>query len=614
MSAVPALAQDVVSEPDDASAPDQSVLGPPIDLRGLEPLQSPPALIDDTMPSDTPPDEKEVIDATVTELSTELYDSRPAPRDGDDRSVYGLFLAGKVASAIGQPEEGADYLARAYRLSPDQARLRDRAFITSLLVGDLDIAAEIPPDSQGSPVTVEAAHLVRAVRVFGADRARAANAQLKARPVGPPHARAGRLIAPWIAAAAGDWETALAPAPAVQDAAEAAFARYFRARLLESRGRAEDALAELRAVTLQGAGGRIFQVAVAELLERQKRVDEAGVIYRELIANGPADLRAEAGLARIEAGEAAPKLSTLREGAAEALAAAAAVAARERMNEFAVLYLRLSLGIHPADETRLVLAETLQAARLEEAARAEYRRVARTDPQLYAEARRRLAASLAAADRHDDALAEARRAFEATPTDPASAYGLSAALAGADRHDEALILLSGPVLNTQRQPWPVRFQRGAVLEALGRYDEAEAELWAALQAQPNEPLILNYLGYLWVDHGTRVEQGAEMIARAVDAEPTSGHYQDSLGWARYRQGRFDEAVPLLELAVSLEPANAEINDHLGDAYWRVGREREARFQWSRVLVLDPTAERRETVERKLQHGLDAVEAATPDAA
>jgi Flp pilus assembly protein TadD len=160
------------------------------------------------------------------------------------------------------------------------------------------------------------------------------------------------------------------------------------------------------------------------------------------------------------------------------------------------------------------------------------------------------------------------------------------------------------VLDTENQAANVRFMRGAVYESMGRVPEAEAQLWAALQAQPDEPDYLNYLGYLWVDSGTRVAEGAEMIARAHEADPQNGNIQDSLGWAQYRQGQYETAVETLELAVAKEPANAEINDHLGDAYWRVGRRREAGFQWNRVLTLEPDDERRAEVERKLAEGLE----------
>ena len=116
-------------------------------------------------------------------------------------------------------------------------------------------------------------------------------------------------------------------------------------------------------------------------------------------------------------------------------------------------------------------------------------------------------------------------------------------------------------------------------------------------------MLLNHLGYLWVDSGRRVEQGAEMIARAFAADPRNGTVQDSLGWAQYRRGQYEAAVETLEAAVAKQPANAEINDHLGDAYWRVGRIREAGWQWNRVLTLEPEPERRAEVEQKLAAGL-----------
>jgi len=102
-----------------------------------------------------------------------------------------------------------------------------------------------------------------------------------------------------------------------------------------------------------------------------------------------------------------------------------------------------------------------------------------------------------------------------------------------------------------------------------------------------------------VDQNMRVEEGLALIERAVAAEPDNGNYQDSLGWARYRQGQFDEAVVILERAVGMEPGSATINDHLGDAYWQVGRAREASFQWYRALTLDPNDAERVALEAKL---------------
>jgi Flp pilus assembly protein TadD len=231
--------------------------------------------------------------------------------------------------------------------------------------------------------------------------------------------------------------------------------------------------------------------------------------------------------------------------------------------------------------------------------------VPRSVPALYAGAQVAIGVSLGEDQRTDEALAAFAAARDATPNDPRITYLYASQLVQLKRYDEALELLNGPLLATADQGPEIRFMRGAAYESLGRISEAEAELWTALQAQPDEPVFLNYLGYLWVDSGTRVAEGAAMIARAHAANPEDGNIQDSLGWAQYRQGQFETAVETLEQAVAKEPANAEINDHLGDAYWQVGRRREAGFQWTRVLTLDPDAERRTEVERKLSDGLEA---------
>jgi Flp pilus assembly protein TadD len=139
----------------------------------------------------------------------------------------------------------------------------------------------------------------------------------------------------------------------------------------------------------------------------------------------------------------------------------------------------------------------------------------------------------------------------------------------------------------------------------------------ALTLAPDEPEVLNYLGYSWIDRGERLQEAKAMIEKAVAAKPDSGAMVDSLGWAYFRLGDFPKAVDQLERAAELEPADPDINNHLGDAYWRAGRKTEARFQWQRVLTLNPDAKMREEVERKLKSGLDTqarvAEAAAPAA-
>ncbi|WP_312217501.1 tetratricopeptide repeat protein [Brevundimonas sp.] len=528
----------------------------------------------------------------------------PIPTDAEGGSAYGYYLAGRNALTSGESETGADYLARVEALTPEQPRVREQAFTASLLAGDLDVAARIAPEGEEvTPVIVQAGRLVAAVQTFVHGDARRADALLKTAPIGPPHDRAGLYLHPWIAAAAGDWERALAAPPAGLDPVSTLVARANRARLLELRRRYDEADAEWRDLTSHALASRLFRLPYGEFLERRRKRDEALVQYDAAVAAGATDRATMSARARVLAKGRPPAAPTWRQGAALALKTAADQAIAQRALEFGVVYLRLALNLDPTDENRFLIGQTLQQAELEPAARAALAQVGRQDIELYAAARVQSALSFEKDGQAEQALAELNRAVEARPNEASIAYLLAGQLVQMSRFQEAVTVLNGPLLATADQGFEVNFLRGAAYEALDRKPEAEAELWAALQKQPNNPTVLNYLGYLWVDSGTRVEQGAEMIARAFAADPSDGNIQDSLGWAQYRRGQFDVAVETLEQAVAKEPANAEINDHLGDAYWAVGRQREAGFQWNRVLTLDVEAERKAEVEAKLRDKL-----------
>lgn len=566
-----------------------------LDPEAVVPVDGEPGEDDEAAPPETPP----VVPIPAV--------WSPAPRDEEGRSAYGLYLAGRLALTRGEGELGAALLAAAADLVPEQPTVRDRAFTSALLSGDLDVAARLaPPADEATANLSQAGLVVRAVQDFAHGRVRQAHAGLVANPVQAPHARAGLLIAPWIAAAAADWDRALAQPPAGGDAVTALFARQNRALLLEARGRFDEAEAEFRTLTGFAQSGALFRLPYGQFLERRGRRDEALALYDAAIAANQADDNIRLARARTVSGGRAPALPDFRQGAAGGLISAAALASAERAQEFSAFYLRLALQLDPTEETRFRLGQALARARLGAAARNELQRVSSRDPRLYAAAQVQLGLSLDEDDRPAEALEAFRRAATASPNDAAIARILAGQLNQEERFEEALVLLNGPLLNTAEQTFDVHFLRGAAYESLGRVEEAEAELWAALQKQPDDPSTLNYLGYLWVDSGKRVDQGAEMVQRAFNLQPDNGNIQDSVGWAHYRRGRYEDAVVTLEAAVTRLPANPEINDHLGDAYWQVGRQREARFQWARVLTLDPSDEQAERARRKLEQGLEPV--------
>jgi Flp pilus assembly protein TadD len=163
-----------------------------------------------------------------------------------------------------------------------------------------------------------------------------------------------------------------------------------------------------------------------------------------------------------------------------------------------------------------------------------------------------------------------------------------------------------------KRHWTYFYARGTCHERLKNWPKAEADLVKAMGLVPDQPLVLNYLGYSWVDQGRNLKQGMALIEKAVALKPDDGYIVDSLGWAHFKQGNYKEAVRYLERAVELKPDDPVLNDHLGDALWRVGREREARFQWDQALSLKPEPEDVEKIKRKLASGLEPPAQAAPE--
>lgn len=151
--------------------------------------------------------------------------------------------------------------------------------------------------------------------------------------------------------------------------------------------------------------------------------------------------------------------------------------------------------------------------------------------------------------------------------------------------------------------WDLAFARGIANERLKNWEQAEKDLQTALSFQPDQPYVLNYLGYSWADQGINLDKAAEMIEKAVRLRPNDGAIVDSLGWIYFRMGEYDKAVKTLERAIELASTEPELNDHLGDAYWKVGRKTEAKFQWKRAISFSTDADFIQKTNDKVVNGL-----------
>jgi len=246
-----------------------------------------------------------------------------------------------------------------------------------------------------------------------------------------------------------------------------------------------------------------------------------------------------------------------------------------------------------------------------------YERMPASSP-LKRNAQIQLATNLDAADRSDEAIKILKGVTAEAPKDIEAIMALGNIERGRKKFGDcattySLAIDAMPGV-TDKNTWVTYYYRGICEERSKQWNKAEVDMRKALELQPEQPHVLNYLGYSWIDQGINLDEGMKMIKRAVDQRPDDGYIVDSLGWAYYRIGNFEDAVKHLERAIDLKPEDPTINDHLGDAYWRVGRTLEAKFQWAHARDLKPEAEELPKIEAKIANGLpeDTSSAASAD--
>lgn len=301
------------------------------------------------------------------------------------------------------------------------------------------------------------------------------------------------------------------------------------------------------------------------------------------------------------------QVTNAAEGAASVLFSIGGALNRQGAEDMVSLYLQISHALDPKSADTLILLGGI-AEKLEQPERAiKFYSSVPVDSPMRRISELQLGVTLSETGKAEEAKQHLKALIDSDPSDIRSyiAYGsvLSEAKdykAMAETYDKAVEVI-GPV--PKPGDWSVFFQRGIAFERLKQWDKAEPNFRKALELNPEQPQVLNYLGYSLVDMSKNLEEGLDMIRRAVDARPDDGYIVDSLGWAYYRMGKFDDAVTELERAVQLRAGDATINDHLGDAYWRVGRKLEAVYQWNRALVSEGEDINREHIKEKIERGL-----------
>jgi len=390
------------------------------------------------------------------------------------------------------------------------------------------------------------------------------------------------------------------------------FHSYHKALIDDLGGRAEAAEASYRKT--QGSSDR-FSLRVVEVfgnfLERQGRVEEARKLYADYLKTDPdnqlileADMRAAKG-AKPEA-----IIGSARDGVAEGFYGAAAALAPENAYEPALRYVRLALFLKPDfPAAQSLLGGIHEGQRRWTEANKVYAGIEPNSAYGW-NARIRQAANLNRLDKIDEAARVLRKLASDYPQRTDALVTLGDIFRARKRFDEAsevyTVALSR-IPEPRTRDWTLFYSRGIAYERTKRWEKAEADFLKALELRPDQPVVLNYLGYSWIEKGLHIKRAKAMIEKAVKLRPTDGYIVDSLGWVLYILKDYKEAVKKLQRAVALRPEDPIINSHLGDALWRFGRRLEAVFQWRHSIVLDPNEELLKELNLKIEKGLDAVD-------
>ncbi len=540
-------------------------------------------------------------------------------------TLAGAYLAARLADSDNDLNSAIAYYRRAHSFDPDNQGVQQSLLLGLISQGKFDEALPFADSLKAAPEVERFSRLALAVDAIRKGEYDKAEPLLQLAMGSDLDRLITSLVTGWARLGAGDATAALDMLDGMSGPEwYNLFVNYHTALIAEQGGeieKARQAFEETAAgVAAGGAAPETYLrslEAFAGFLHRQNEEEGALAVLDQAEEFAPGRLTIRVLREKIEAGEPASALvPDVSAGAAEVLLNLATALNRSGGESFVRLYLQYALALRPRSDAILIqLAGIAEQQRDSESAIAHYEDIPDTSP-MKSIAELQLGLNLADLERFDEAVEHLKAAVSEDPDDIRAYLALGGVYArqenyraAADLYEEAVSRIDEPT----REEWNVFYQRGIAYERLKEWDKAEPNFRQALDLFPDQPQVLNYLGYSWVDMNVNLEEGLDMIRRAVEIRPSDGYIVDSLGWAYYRLGRYEEAVKELERAVGLMPADPVLNDHLGDAYWRVGRKLEATFQWRHALSLEPDDNVKADAERKLKDGLGVDERADADA-
>lgn len=543
----------------------------------------------------------------------------PTSRDLLGLTVAGSYLAARHASVDRDATAASAFYRSALRSDPKNAELLDRAFISSLADGDIDEAVKLAERILAIDKNNRVARLVMGVHQLKQKQYAAAQQNINQSVRGPITDLVATLLSGWASYGAGNIQAGIANIDKLAGPEWYPIFKDLHAGLIfELANKQKDAGVRLeRAYKLDDSALRVTD-AYARWLSRNKDAASATAVYENFdkkLARHPIVVE---GIRETKAGKKlSPLVDSAQHGAAEALYGIGASLTRRGGEDLALVYLQLALYLNPNHSLALLsLADLYETVKKPQMAVKVYERVPANSP-MKRNAQIQLATDLDSIDRTDEGIKILQTVIIEDPKDLEAIMALGNIERSRKKFTDCEKTYTQGIdasVGEAKTNWLFYYFRGICGERSKQWATAEKDLKKALELQPEQAHVLNYLGYSWVDQGINLTDAMAMIRRAVEQRPDDGYIVDSLGWAYYRIADYDNAVKNLERAIDLKPEDPTINDHLGDAYWRVGRTLEARFQWAHARDLRPDAEELPKIEAKLRDGLpdDTSNAASAD--
>lgn len=522
-------------------------------------------------------------------------------------SVTGSYLAGRQALDALDTSEAARYFNEAAQSDWDNPVLVERSFIAFAANGEIGQSSQVAKHLVELVGQNELAELVVATEALKERRYGAAEEALSTISQDTFTGITASILRAWALVGEKRYDEADELLAKLGDTGLEDFLVFHRALMAEAAGRKDKALEfAAKAYENEPYVARMVEV-YSRMLANDGRFDEAADVIASFEEQGLTHPLVTTVKEAVEAKRRPGVFTTsVQVGASEMFHGIGVALSRDGSKDLALVFLRLGYYLEPnADVIGLAVGLLLDSEGQHTASNAIYDKIPAASA-MKPTAVVRIAQNLDSMGDRAEALRRLRNIVSTRPEDLDAVSVLGDLLRydeqyteAADAYTKALEITGGEA----PADWRFYYVRGIAYERAKEWPKAEADFLKALDLNPGQPSVLNYLGYSWIDMDMHLDQALGMIEQAVDLQPQDGYIIDSLGWAFYKLGRIDEAVETLERAVMLRPNDAEINDHLGDAYWKAGRHLEAQFQWKVAKSVDEVGNVAERVGPKLLDGL-----------